>query len=81
MRTKLKEHDASQAAPLLSPAQLVDAGVDPNRPAAVDGRIEEYLHDAVRLWLPRAYPETASKADPAARQAPFFFGGPDQPAA
>jgi CHAT domain-containing protein len=73
VRTKLKEHGASQAAPLLSPAQLVDAGVDPNRPATVDGRIEEYLHDAVRLWLPRAYPETASKADPAARQALFFL--------
>jgi tetratricopeptide (TPR) repeat protein len=73
VRTKLKEHDASQAAPLLSPAQLVDAGVDPNRRSAVDERIEDYLHDAVRLWLPSAYPEKAPQADPAARQALFFW--------
>jgi len=39
----------------------------------VDQRIEEYLNDAVSSWLPQAYPETASKADPAVRQALFFL--------
>lgn len=72
VRTKLKEHE-SRATPLMTPAQLVDAGVAPDRRSAVDERIEEYLHDAVRLWLPRAYPEAASNADPAARQALFFL--------
>src|ERR1700674_5458368 len=72
IREKLKEHE-SNATPLLSPAQGVDAANDSPRRSAVDERIEEYLHDAVRLWLPRAYPETASQLDPAARQALFFL--------
>jgi CHAT domain-containing protein len=73
LRAKLKEHDSSQAAPLLSPAQIAAAAGDPNLRSAVDGRVEEYLQDAVRLWLPRAYPETASQPDLAARQALFFL--------
>jgi CHAT domain-containing protein/Flp pilus assembly protein TadD len=73
IRAKLKKHDESHAAPLLSPAQLVMSAGNPNLRAEVDQRIEEYLNDAVSSWLPQAYPETASKADPAARQALFFL--------
>jgi CHAT domain-containing protein len=77
LRTKLKDHDASQAAPLLSPAQIVastDAasGDDPNLRSVVDARIEEYLSSAVRSWLPQAYPEKGA-ADPAAQRALFFL--------
>jgi CHAT domain-containing protein len=73
IRTKLQKHDQSHAAPLLSPAQLVMSAGNPNLRAQVDQRIEEYLNDAVISWLPQAYPETASRADPAARQALFFL--------
>ena len=73
IRAKLKKHDESHATPLLSPAQLVMSANNPNLRSEVDQRIEEYLHDAVSAWLPQAYPETASKADPAARQALFFL--------
>jgi CHAT domain-containing protein/tetratricopeptide (TPR) repeat protein len=72
VRAKLEKHN-SQATPLMTPAQLMDSANDSTRRSAVDARIEEYLHDAVRLWLPRAYPEIASQFDPAARQALFFL--------
>jgi CHAT domain-containing protein/Flp pilus assembly protein TadD len=81
LRAKLKDHDASQAAPLLSPAQIAasaaasaDAasGDDPNLRSTVDARIEEYLSSAVRSWLPQAYPEKGA-ADPAAQRALFFL--------
>ncbi|MFY9561530.1 MAG: tetratricopeptide repeat protein [Terriglobales bacterium] len=73
IRATLKKHDQSQATPLLSPAQLEMSPGNPSLRSEVDQRIEEYLHDAVSTWLPRAYPETASSADPAARQALFFL--------
>jgi tetratricopeptide (TPR) repeat protein len=77
LRTKLKDHDTSQAAPLLSPAQIAAladsaSGDDPNLRSTVDARIEEYLSGAVRLWLPQAYPEKGA-ADPAAQRALFFL--------
>src|SRR6267378_3576922 len=85
LRTKLKDHDASQAAPLLSPAQIATSitaliaasadsasGDDLNLRSTVDARIEEYLSSAVRLWLPQAYPEKGA-ADPAAQRALFFL--------
>jgi len=77
LRTKLKDHDASQAAPLLSPAQIAASadsasGDDPNLRSTVDARIEEYLSGAVRSWLPQAYPEKGA-ADPAAQRALFFL--------
>jgi len=73
IQSKLKKHDQSHATPLLSPAQLAMSAANPNLRAEVDQRIEEYLNDAVETWLPQAYPETASKADPVARQALFFL--------
>jgi CHAT domain-containing protein len=72
VRAKLEKH-SSRATPLMMPAQLLDSAGDSARRSAVDERIEEYLHDAVSLWLPSAYPVTASQADPAARQAIFFL--------
>lgn len=72
LRAKLSEHDAGQAAPLLSPAQMADSAGDPKLGAAVDARIEEYLSEAVRSWLPQGYPEQGS-ADRAAQGAIFFL--------
>ena len=80
LRTRLKDHDASQAAPLLSPAQIAASADDPNLISTVDARIEEYLSSAVRSWLPQAHPEKGP-VDRAAQRALFFFGGPGQPPA
>jgi CHAT domain-containing protein/Flp pilus assembly protein TadD len=73
IRAKLKKHDQSHATPLLSPAQLMMSADNLSLRAEVDQRIEEYLNDAVSSWLPQAYSETASKADPDALQALFFL--------
>ena len=69
VRKKLKDHE-SKATPLLSPAQIA-AGAMP--PSEIDQRIEEYLHEAVRSWLPQAFPEGHSQANADALQALFFW--------
>ncbi|HWZ83449.1 MAG TPA: CHAT domain-containing protein [Terriglobales bacterium] len=73
LRSKLEKHDQGQAAPLLSPPQLVASVSDPNIGLVVDQRIDEYLNEAAVTWLPEAYPQRAGTADPAARQALFFL--------
>jgi CHAT domain-containing protein len=55
VQQKLKEH--SNAKPLLSPEQLLAAASGASPPSEVDQRIEEYLDEAVRSWLPAAFPE------------------------
>jgi CHAT domain-containing protein/tetratricopeptide (TPR) repeat protein len=72
VREKLKEH-GSKATPLLSPAQVAAMATSASLGAEVDPRIEEYLHEAVRSWLPQAFPETRANADPHAAQALFFL--------
>ncbi len=77
VREKLKEHQ-SKAKPLLSPAQVADAAASASLGSEVDARVEEYLSDAVRSWLPQAFPEagsnqTAPGADTHAVQAIFFL--------
>jgi CHAT domain-containing protein/tetratricopeptide (TPR) repeat protein len=87
IREKLKEHE-SKMTPLLSPAQVADAATSASLSSEVDQRIvdqriidqriEEYLHEAVRSWLPQAFPEggangTKASADPRAWQALFFL--------
>ena len=82
VREILKEHQSKQT-PLLSPAQVAalssSAGpassVDPRivDQRVLDQRIEEYLHEAVRSWLPQAFPETGTNADPSALRALFFL--------
>ncbi len=77
VREKLKQHE-SKMIPLLSPAQLTarlaDASLGPEvDERVVDQRIEEYLHEAVRSWLPQAFPESKNTADSNAAQALFFW--------
>jgi CHAT domain-containing protein/predicted anti-sigma-YlaC factor YlaD len=72
LREKLKEHE-SKATPLLSPTQIAALASGAMPPSEVDQRIEEYLHEAVRSWLPRAFPETGANADVRASQALFFL--------
>ena len=79
VREKLKEH-ASQVTPLLSPARVSSRAADPSLASEADPRIEEYLHEAVRSWLPQAFPEAKAAADPTPGRR-FFFGGANQPAA
>ena len=52
-RRRVAHHDAAVAAPLLPPATLARLGA---LPPEEDGRIEEYLRQAVTTWLPAAYP-------------------------
>lgn len=81
VREKLKHHQ-SYATPLLSPAQVAEklaaTATGADLAAEVDPRIEEYLDQAVRSWLPQAFPEPAPNeakvaADPSAVQALFFL--------
>ncbi len=77
VKDKLKEH-RSQAAPLLDPGQIVALLANPRLRADVDVRIDEYLQEAVRSWLPRAFPEAVGHAanvagDPNALRALFFL--------
>ncbi len=72
VREKLKQHE-SKATPLLSPAQVAGAATSPSLASEVDPRVEEYLHEAARSWLPQAFPEARANADPHASQALFFL--------
>ena len=73
LRAKLKEHDQSHAAPLLTPSQIAVQANDPNLRAQLDQRVEEYLHEAVVSWLPQAHPDNRGTPDLGARQALFFL--------
>ncbi len=76
VREKLKEHQ-SKATPLLSSTQVAAMASGAMPPSEVDqrivDRIEEYLHEAVRSWLPQAFPEKRANRDPRAAQALFFL--------
>lgn len=74
----LKRH--SNMAPLLSPAAVVAAAATPSRgsesasgASKIDQRIEDYLQEAVRSWLPQAFPETRLTANSDASRALFFL--------
>jgi CHAT domain-containing protein/tetratricopeptide (TPR) repeat protein len=69
VRTKLNEH-GGKARRLLAPSELNAAVMDNE----VDERVEEYLAEALRKWLPEAFPEPgAREADPSARRALFLL--------
>ncbi len=74
VREILKKHE-SNLKPLRSPAQVADAASSASLRVEVDQRVEEYLQEAVRSWLPQAFPEARAhaKADPQAAQALFFL--------
>jgi len=72
VREKLREHQ-SKATPLLSPIQVAVLASGAMPASEIDQRIEEYLHEAVRSWLPQAFSATQGNADPSAGQALFFL--------
>jgi len=57
LKEKLQQHQESESEPLLSPAEIAQAGSN-NAPTAqkIDERIEEYLRVATTDWLPQAFP-------------------------
>jgi CHAT domain-containing protein/cytochrome c-type biogenesis protein CcmH/NrfG len=76
IREKLKAH-SSKLLPLLSPADVAALATSSSPDAAVqrsavDQRIEEYLHEALRSWLPKAFGLT-SNTDQGAAKALFFL--------
>lgn len=79
VQKKLKAHESKAATPLLSPSQIAAMATSTDLSSGVDQRIEEYLHEAVRSWLPQAFPEShafpenKTNADPNASQALFFL--------
>ena len=73
LRGKLKDHDQSHAAPLLSPSQIAAQVSSPELRGQIDQRVEEYLHEAVVSWLPQAFPDNQGTPDPSATQALFFL--------
>ncbi|HXM10072.1 MAG TPA: CHAT domain-containing protein [Terriglobales bacterium] len=72
VQEKLKAHE-SKATPLLSPSQIAAMANSADLGSEVDQRIEEYLHEAVRSWIPQAFAENKANADPNASQALFFL--------
>lgn len=71
-RLNLREQDRKQKISLLAPTQLLQAPAA-SRVGKIDESVEAYLKEAVRSWLPHAYPATASAADSEARRALFFL--------
>jgi len=59
LRQKLRDHK-SKLTPLLSPSQFAALASGASRPPEVDQRIEEYLDEAIRSWLPEAFPECST---------------------
>jgi CHAT domain-containing protein/tetratricopeptide (TPR) repeat protein len=57
LQEKIKQHEKSQAEPLLTPEEIV-AGLSSSQAKAlseIDGRAEEYLDEAITRWLPLAF--------------------------
>ena len=78
LRAKLKKQENRSS--LLKPDQIASRATDTSLGAEVDPRVEEYLQEAVRAWLPQAFPEqrapargVAVAADPQAARALFFL--------
>ncbi len=72
VREILKKHE-SNATPLVSPAQVADAAGSASLRAEVDPRVEEYLQEAVRAWLPQAFPEAGASKPTRKPPRRFFF--------
>ena len=72
VREKVTKHE-SVAKPLLSVEEIAgrvkEAGLGPE----IDERVEEYLQEAVGVWLPQAFPERGSGGDPQSARALFFL--------
>lgn len=72
VREKLKQHE-SKAVPLLSPEEFVASARHTDKASGVDDRIDEYLNQAVRSWIPSAFPGVSATANTSASEALFFL--------
>jgi len=61
VRASLEEHE-STAQPLLSPAQVAVLATTAVSGSDVEQRFEQCLREALRTWLPKAYPELTATA-------------------
>jgi len=55
VREKLNQHE-NKAIPLLSPEQFGTSAGHADAASGIDDRIDEYLNQAVRSWIPSAFP-------------------------
>ncbi len=72
VREKLKQHE-SKSAPLLSPEQIASSAGHASVASGIDDRIDEYLNQAIRSWLPAAFPGASATENASASQALFFL--------
>ena len=62
LKEALRQHDKSQASPLLTPKELSNVSAeDAATLDRIDARIEEYLRVAVVDWLPQAFPRVGER--------------------
>ncbi len=70
LQEKIKQHEKSQAEPLLTPEEIAKAGPDDAVVRAkIEERVEEYLNIATTEWLPSAFPASAAHPSLEARAA------------
>jgi CHAT domain-containing protein len=64
VRAKISQHERNEDEPLLGSAEFTKLSFqDARQLQRVDARIEDYLHEAITKWLPRAYPRTRARGD------------------
>lgn len=64
LKEKIREHQQSQAEPLLEPSAIARAGAnDPVVSSRINNRIEDYLNLATAEWLPTAFPVSANRTN------------------
>ena len=72
VREKLNQHE-NKAIPLLSPEQFGTSAGHADAASGIDDRIDEYLNQAVRSWIPSAFPGANETANASASRALFFL--------
>jgi len=63
VQEKIKQHEKSQAEPLLSPKEFVAAVASPDGSSHIEPRIERYLDQGVQSWLPETIVRGGSPSD------------------
>jgi CHAT domain-containing protein/tetratricopeptide (TPR) repeat protein len=59
VQQKVHSKESSLLRPLLTTAEFATLARRSNLPHELDARVEDYLHVAVKEWLPRAFPQSA----------------------
>jgi CHAT domain-containing protein/tetratricopeptide (TPR) repeat protein len=76
VRQKMQQREHSETEPLLEPSAIANARIADNAlRAAIDARIEAYLHIALTEWLPGAFPASISNTTATDSKAALFILG------